>query len=188
MEDPLEVLIKRICDKDPVLTPQELEKEIAHCVGMKINDLIKQTVTAGHIELLQQVIRETFDLSCEVTPALSLYVNISNASSQKTSIESFSSLPFEQALAAITEKNFSLISSEEILDSVNKVVNRASELFIHSVLLSHPMLMKIFQRFMETFHEQLNVMLRDPIMIFMQSQDVPKETEVENKSHPGTYL
>jgi hypothetical protein len=188
MEDTLEVLIRRIRDKDPILTPPELEKQIADCVGIKINEAIKQTVADGPIELLQQAIQETMGLSCEVTPALSLYVNVSNTLDQETFIESFSSLPFEKALTTIAEKNFSITPSEKILDSINEAINQASEVFIHNMLLSHPLLMKIFRRFTEIFHEQLAIILHDPITVFVEGAYLQKENKTKNNGHHGTYL
>lgn len=145
MEDLFGILIKRIRDKDPLLTPQELEKEIANCVGMKINELIKQTVTDEQVTLLQQTVLECLGLSCEVAPSLSLFVSVGNASNRENSVESFSTNSFEQALSVIAGKDFSTVPSEKILDSINAVVNRASESFIHSILLSHPLLIKIFR-------------------------------------------
>lgn len=188
MEDSLGILIKRIRDKDPLLTPQELEKGIAHCVGMKINELIKQTVTEGHIELLQQTVHEALGLSCEVTPALSLYVRVSNAEDQETSIESFSSLPFEEALAVIAEKDFSAFSSEKILELITETINQTSELFVHNVLLSHPLIIKIFRQFAETFHEQLAIMMHDSITILSENGYTQKKDGAEYDNRPGMYL
>lgn len=186
MEDPFVILIKRIRDKDPRLTPQELEKEIANCVGIKINEVIKQTVTNGYIALLQETIKNAFGLSCEITPALSLYVNVSNTSDQETTIEPFSSLPFEKALATILEKDFHTISDEQVLELTEGVINGACQQFLDSVLLVHPLLMKISKRFMEVFHEQLFIQLRNPVRMIINMGPPPQNETTPVR--PGMYL
>jgi len=187
MEDSLGVLIGRIRNRDPVLTPQELEKEIAHCIGMKINEVIKQTVTDGHVALLQEAIKDSLGLSCEVAPALSLYVNVSDKSNQEIVIEPFSSLPFEKALGVILEKNFCTLSDEQVLESTERVINEACRQFLDNVLLVHPLIMKISQRFTEVFHEQLIVQLRNPARMIINMGPPPQDATI-SPIRPGMYL
>lgn len=187
MEDSWGVLIGRIRNKDPLLTPQELEKEIAHCIGMKINEVIKQTVTDGHVALLQEVIRDSLGLSCEVAPALSLYVNVSDRLDQEIVIEPFSSLPFEKALGAILEKNFCTFSDEQVLELTERVINGACEQFLNNVILVHPLIMKICQRFTEVFHEQLMVQLRNPARMIINMGPPPQDPTTP-PIRPGMYL
>lgn len=188
MEDTCAILIRRIRDKDPALTPQELEKEIAHCVGTKINEIIKQIVTNGYIPLLQEAVTDAFDLSCEVTPALSLYVNVSNTSGEEISIESFSSLPFEKALAEILEKDFCTLSDEHVLELTERVINQACGQFLDNVLLVHPLIMKISQRFIEVFHEQPVIQLRNPARMIINMGPPPESATTPPVVRPGMYL
>ncbi|TSC68907.1 MAG: hypothetical protein G01um101466_270 [Parcubacteria group bacterium Gr01-1014_66] len=189
MEDLFNILLKRIRDKDPALTPQKLQDEIANCVGTKINEYIKQIMASAPISLLQKTLKDAFDFSCEIDPSLSLYIKVSKTSSnQETPVESFSPLPFEESLAAIAGKDFSLVSSDEILDETNYIINQTSELFIHNVFLRHPLFMEICRKFMEVFHEQPNILLRDGVKVFVESKYLQKETDSQDDGHRGTYL
>jgi len=189
MEDLSGILIKRIRDKDPLLTPQELEKEIANCIGTKINEIIKQTVTDGYIALLQQTIKDAFGFSCEIAPALSLYVNVTSESNEneKISIDSFSSLLFEKALTEILEKDFCTLSDEQVIESTERAINQGCKQFLDSVLLPHPLLMKIFERFTKIFHDQLAIVLRNPARIIINMGPPPKNTTTP-VGRPGMYL
>ncbi len=187
MENRFGMLIRRIREKDPMLTPQELEKEIAHCVGAEINKIIHQTVTDGPIKFLKQTISETLGLACEVVPALSLYVNVSNKLGHEISIEPFSSLSFEKKLMAILEKDFHTLSDEQVLESTEEVINEACQQFLDSVLLVHPLIMKIAQRFTEVFHEQLMVQLRNPARMII-NMGPPPQDETPPPVRPGMYL
>lgn len=187
MEDSLGMLIERIRNKDPELTSQKLEKEIAHCIGMKINEVIKQTITDGHVALLQEIIKNSLGLSCEIAPALSLYVNVSDKPDQEIVIESFSSLPFEKALGIILEKNFCTLSDEQVLELTERVINEACGQFLNNVLLVHPLIMKISQRFTEFFHEQLMVQLRNPARMIINMSPPPQDAIIP-PIRPGMYL
>ncbi|MEK7083599.1 MAG: hypothetical protein AAB972_05485 [Patescibacteria group bacterium] len=187
MEDSLGVLMRRIRDKDPILTPQELEKQIADCVGTKINEAIKQTLANRYIALLQETIKDVFGLFCEIAPALSLYVNVSDTSDENISIEPFSSLPFEKSLAAILEKDFCALADEQIAELTEEVINEACKQFLDNVLLPHPLLTKISQRFEEVFHEQLAVQLRDPARMIINMGPPPQDA-TPPPVRPGMYL
>ena len=187
MEDLFAALSKRIHDKDPLLTPQELEKEIANCVGAKINEVIKHAITDGPVTLLQKAIKDAFGLSCEIAPALSLYVNVSDALHQEILIEPFSSLPFEKALAAILEKDFHALSDEQVLELTENIINGACQQFLDSVLLVHPLIIKITQRFTEVFHEQLMVQLRNPARMIINMGPPPQDATIP-PIRPGMYL
>ncbi len=166
--------MRRIHEKDPALTPQKLEKEIAHCIGAKLNELIRDS--SEHIIFLQEAIKKYLDLSCEVAPSLALYVSVtseSNESSQKSVADSPSS-QFEKALQAIMERDFTAMPDELILQLTDDAINTACKIFLNSVVLSHPLVTKIFQRFTDVFHEQLAVTVRNPVRIIINMGEPPQ--------------
>mgnify|MGYP001613432139 CR=1 FL=1 len=185
MEDAFAILMQRIHEKDPALTPPELEKEVAHCIGAKINELIREHI--GPAAFLQEAIKNVLGLSCEITPSLSLYVNVTTKPGEETFNDPFSSLAFEKTLETIMEKDFSTLPDEFILQLTDDAINAASKLFLNSVLLSHPLLTKIFQRFTDVFHEQLTVVLRDPVRTIINMGE-PPQSATNSFARPGMYL
>ena len=170
-------LAARIRAQDP-LTPDELEKLIAHRVGEIVDLVFKDIVLGQDTVALQDAIKEKFGFCCEIAPAISIYVNIS-ANPGQNDIPAFSTLPFEEAIRVIQE-NFQSLSPEEIREQTQQAVNACWDHFLHAVLLSNPILTQIRKRFQIEFGENLAINVRMPVKILF-------EDNKRARSHKGGF-
>ncbi len=173
--------------QNPPLTREELERQIACYLSDDLNDAVQEVATREDIITFTQLMQEKFGLSCEIAPALSLYVNLSSPSDeqQPSSIEEFSSLSFEKMLDAVLQKNKEATSPEEIVQLMQDAINAGCKHFLNAVVLCHPLLMKIFRRLQTEFNKTVTITTRTPVKV---TTEIPKEIKSAPDASYGNYL
>ena len=180
-------LAARIRAQDP-LTPDELEKLIAHRVSEIVDLVFKDIVLGQDTIALRDAIKEKFGFCCEIAPAMSIYVNIS-AEPGQNDIPAFSTLPFEEAIAALMEKDFSAMEQQEVIGMVSNVINHGCKHFIDAVIFSNPELMKLFKRYMQVFGHQITAMVDPPVTLCsVQSKPPQRPSDPPPSGTFGNYL
>ena len=185
MNEKYNAIVNQFHGQNPPLTKEECERRIAQCVGEDINEALKDVTAGENITSFQQAMQDTFGITCEIVPALSLYVNLNDRSDEAPSITPFSSLPFEQRLGAILEKDPQSTSSAEIIARTEEAINESCDYFLNAVLLTNPLLMKIHKRLVEEFHEKTVIRVTLPVQILSKHDVVDAITP---DGHRGTYL
>ena len=185
MDEKYTAIFNKFRGQDPPVTKEELERQIAQCIGEDINKALQKVTTGENITSFQQAIQDTFGITCEIVPALSLYVNLINRSDEATPIRPFSSLPFEQFLDEILQKDSQSTSPDEIIALTEQAINGSCEHFLDAVLLTSPLLMKIFKRLVQEFNEKIVVLRRSPVRILSENDAIDVIT---SDGHLGTYL
>lgn len=165
MAETFESLTARIQAQDPTITPQELEKLIAHCVGEMVGEILSNIVIGPKTVALQEAIRERFNLPCEIAPAMSIYVNILNET-ELVEVTPFSSLPFEEEIKNIMEKDFSAMTPQDVLALVSDTVNNGCDHFLDAIIFSNHELLKLFKQFMQTFDAHITVIKGNPLTLY----------------------
>ena len=184
MEDALAKLLERFGAEDPTLTHEELERQIAHTMGERINAAVRDVTENEDLVSFLQTMQEKFGLLCEITPTLSLYVNINDEHDQQDRAPSFSSLPLEESLNAINAQS---IPPEKVIALTEQAINQSCDYFLNAVILSNPLLMKIFKRLQDEFGKSLAIAIKMPVSILSVSTE-----DIHNKNisdgRPGMYL
>lgn len=180
-------LTARIRAQDMTITPEELEKLIAYRVSELVDEVFKQIRESSDIASLRYAIQDRFDFCCEIAPAMSIYVNVSNEAG-KNDVPPFSSLPFEEAIRAIMQKDFSTTSPEEILGWTRNVMNNACNHFLEAVILSNPELIKLFGRFMRQFGKSIMAITDPPVMLQAGEPQPAPAPALPSDQRPGMYL
>ena len=186
MEDKFAALLKRYDTQQPPITHEELERQIAHCVGEDINAAVKEVTASASITSFAKAMQEKFGMTCEISPALSLYVSVSNELAKEISVDAFSSLPFEDMLKTILQRDTQTTSAQEIAELAQQAINESCEHFLNAIILSHPLLMKIFQRLHEEFQKTVIIVSRSPVKILFGDSYQPDVSD--STVRPGMYL
>ena len=186
MEDKLAALLKRYNTQEPPMTHEELERQIAHCVGEDINAAVKEVIAGINVTSFSKTMQEKFGMTCEICPALSIYVSVSNEPAEEISTHAFSSLPFEEMLTAILQKDVQTTSAQEMIERAQQAINASCEHFLNAIILSHPLLMKIFQRLHEEFQKTVIIVSRSPVKILFGDSYQPDVSD--STVRPGMYL
>lgn len=188
MEDKFAALLKRYDTQEPPIDHEELERQIAHCVGEDINAAVKEVTASASITSFIKAMQERFGMTCHIFPALSLYVSVGDEQAGKISTDAFSSLPFEDMLKAILQKDFRATSADGIAELVQQAINGTCEHFLNTVIISHPLLMKIFTRLQEDFQKNVVIVTRSPVKILFGGHYQSDVSDSTSTVRPGMYL
>lgn len=183
MKDALAELLARYGAQDPPMTLNDLEKEIAHCVSMKINEIAQEVITGDTISAFKNC-AEKHGLNCEIAPALSLFVSVRQADIKIPMREElFSSLTLDDSMQMILDNAEQAQSSAELIAWVRDAMNLACSNFLNAVVVRHPLALRIFQILAEKYNLTVNIAMRSPIQLLTQSlPDAPLPVR------PGMYI
>ena len=175
-------LTARVKD-DPTFTQEELEDEIGCCLCNIVSPIFQDITVGQDTMLLKQAIQERFGLGCEILPAASIHVSVGDTPNPDI-IATPTLPPFEEALEAIMEKDFSAMAPEKVLELLGNTINNGCRYFLDTVIFPNPRLAEIFKRFMETFGTHIVVLTKSMVTV-CPGEDASDTSPTEIF---GTYL
>lgn len=166
---------------------EQVEKEIATVILQRVDIMLRQMLAQEDLTRLCECVHEQFGADVSISPVISLVVTIgedNDEGDQSPPATAFSAIAYDKALREIWQKDFSTCVPEDIMRRMNDTIEQIVHSFMGTIVITHPLLRKIIEKFRATYARGLIIEIASPVNITVEHPDIPPKEPVRG----GLYL